>query len=371
MGTRKGISSLLSSVKKNPDDQQRRSTTFEKLMQISPFDSEPNISEIAQQVSEKSVSKSVSKGQTKGQTSGQRSVSKGQTKGQTSGQRNGLTKNVSKTSDEANDFSPSSEYPKKGFFYFRAPGEPRTKSEKILWKYLEKHKNIVINYDDLSEETRIPKTTIRNILRRWSEQNILIKTKAPGNTGLKIEFTPNRQTNGHTLGVSILPSKIDREDLNLSISPETLQTAWPNLARKGFGLEQISQIEKTLTEQGKVLTRVVQGLDHAEWELENEKMVDKSDQPVADPCSWVFRSLARDGYYRRPKGYISPQEQAEKDLEAEAKAVLAARQAAEIKQFEVWKLELSEKDLEEAMKGHPGGPKDAWLRKIWMERNKK
>ena len=128
MGTRKGISSLLSSVKKNPDDQQKRSTTFEKLMQISPFDSEPNISEIAQQVSEKSVSKPVSKGQTKGQTSGQ---------------RNGLTKSVSKISDNNNDFPPSGEHSEKGIFYFRSPGEPRTKSEKILWKYLEKNQIIV------------------------------------------------------------------------------------------------------------------------------------------------------------------------------------------------------------------------------------
>ena len=370
MGTRKGISSLLSSVKKNPDDQQKRSTTFEKLMQISPFDSEPNISEIAQQVSEKSVSKSVSKGQTKGQTSGQRIVSKGQTKGQTSGQRNGLTKSVSKISDNNNDFSPSGEHSEKGIFYFRSPGEPRTKSEKILWKYLEKNQTIVINYDDLSEETRIPRTTIRNVFRRWSEQNILIKTKAPGNAGLKLEFTPNGQTNGQAQGVSILPSKIDREDLNLSISLETLQTAWPNLARKGFGLEQISQIEKILTEQGKGLTRVVQGLDHAEWELENGKMVDKSGQPVADPCSWVYRSLARDGYYRRPKGYISPQEQAEKDDEAEAKALIDARNAADQARFQAWKTGLSENDFQEAMKGFPGGDRDAWLKKVWKERSR-
>jgi len=165
--------------------------------------------------------------------------------------------------------------------------------------------------------------------------------------------------------------KIDREDLNLSISSEVIQTTWPNLARCGFGVEQVQQITANLTAIGKPTDRIVQGLDHLEYELANDQLVDKSGQPVADPCSWAFRALAQNGYYRRPKGYVSPEEQAAKDAEEEARAVIAARQRAEQSQFEAWRAGLSPEELEEAMMGHPGGNKDAWLRKVWKGRGSK
>ena len=142
---------------------------------------------------------------------------------------------------------------------------------------------------------------------------------------------------------------------------------WPNLARSGFGPDQLAQIAQALAELGKSADKIMQSLDHAEWELERGQMLDKDGQPVADPCSWVFTALARTGYYRRPKGYVSPEEQAAKDAEAEAKAV-AARQAAEQAQFEAWRDGLSPDELADALRGHPGGPKDAWLKKMWRDR---
>jgi hypothetical protein len=98
--------------------------------------------------------------------------------------------------------------------------------------------------------------------------------------------------------------------------------------------------------------------------------VDKGGQTVADPCSWAFRALAQNGYYRRPKGYVSPEEQAILDAEQEARALLVARQKAEQAQFEAWRDSLSEEALRQAMQGSPGGPKDAWLKRIWKERDK-
>ena len=143
---------------------------------------------------------------------------------------------------------------------------------------------------------------------------------------------------------------------------------WPHLVQAGFGAAQMEQNVDNLDQLGQPTDRIVAGLDHAEWELENGKMLDKDGQPVADPCSWVFTALARTGYYRRPKGYVSPEEQAAKDAEAEAKAVVAARQAAEQAQFEAWRDGLSPDELANALRGHPGGPKDAWLKKIWRDR---
>ena len=164
--------------------------------------------------------------------------------------------------------------------------------------------------------------------------------------------------------------KIDRENLSISLSAERIALTWPCLARSGFGPDQLAQIGHALAELGKPKDKVLQSLDHAEWELAEGKMLDKDGQPVADPCSWVFRSLARTGYYRRPKGYVSPEEQAIKDAETEAKAVTAARHATEQAQFEAWRDGLSPDELSDAMRGHPGGPKDAWLKKVWKERRK-
>ena len=107
---------------------------------------------------------------------------------------------------------------------------------------------------------------------------------------------------------------------------------------------------------------MVTSLDHAEWELENGKMVDREGQSVADPCSWVFRSLARTGYYRKPKGYVSPEEQAAKDAEETARAVLVATQKSEQAQFEAWKAGLSQEALETAMDGYVAGPKEQWIK---------
>ena len=47
---------------------------------------------------------------------------------------------------------------------------------------------------------------------------------------------------------------------------------------------------------------------------------------------------------------------------------IAARQAAEQAQFEAWRDGLSPDELADALRGHPGGPRDAWLKKVWRDR---
>jgi len=143
---------------------------------------------------------------------------------------------------------------------------------------------------------------------------------------------------------------------------------WPNLATTGFGSHQIEQILQALTELGKPADKIVQSLDHAEWELENGRMFDKGGAPVASPCSWVFRSLAKTGYYRKPKGYVSPEEQALIDTEETAKTLLTIRQRAEQAQFEAWRAGLTPQDLEAAMVGFVGGPKEQWLKAHWIKK---
>jgi hypothetical protein len=102
---------------------------------------------------------------------------------------------------------------------------------------------------------------------------------------------------------------------------------WPELARLGFGTHQIRQICERLEQAGIRPERVMQGLTHAEWELAAGRMRDKAGQSIQNPVNWVFKILATQGYYPRPEGYVSPQEQAERDAAEEVKRVAEARKA--------------------------------------------
>lgn len=70
-------------------------------------------------------------------------------------------------------------------------------------------------------------------------------------------------------------------------------------------------------------------------------MRDKNGEPVANPLNWVFSSLARTGYYRRPQGYISLQEQAEIDAAKEYERLKKAREIHKKSAFEAWRSGLS------------------------------
>jgi hypothetical protein len=136
--------------------------------------------------------------------------------------------------------------------------------------------------------------------------------------------------------------KIDRENLSIfsegtenqkaarsleSLTEDDIAFHWPHLAKAGFGTCQIRQIAERPAQVNISVEKVIQGLSHAEWELETGNMRDKSLAQVTSPLDWVFRSLSTKGYYRKPKGYISPQEQAERDAAEESGRIAEARKA--------------------------------------------
>lgn len=149
------------------------------------------------------------------------------------------------------------------------------------------------------------------------------------------------------------------------LTEQDLAFHWPNLFRQGFGTCQIRQIVQRLTQIGMGTERVIQGLTHAEWELEHGIMRDKNNEPVASPVNWVFSCLARTGYYRRPQGYVSPEEQAELDAAEEEERQKLVRESRRNSAFEAWLSGLSpeEKSAVTAPKGHVWKiPEDTALR---------
>lgn len=145
--------------------------------------------------------------------------------------------------------------------------------------------------------------------------------------------------------------EIDRKSLSVSSEEaETLKAArlleslsdndiafhWPKLAEHGFGTDQIRQILARLAQVNTGPERVMQGLTHAEWELEKGRMRDKSGNQVSSPVRWVFKILAHQGYYPRPEGYRSPEEQAELDATTEQERCTAAAKARQAAEAEAW-----------------------------------
>ena len=273
-----------------------------------------------------------------------------------------------------------------------------TGPQKRVLRYLVEHQGEIIRYVEIAQAGSMPQATAQTVCKRLKALGVLSSQYGSRGVIKGIRFSldkrilekpkpvgyPVNDPSGYPAAdpPSRLPSslptqqpthlttqgplmKIDRK--NLSISLEGIARHWPTLAARGWSVEQMEQVELALAEVGKGAERVVQSLDHAEWELANGQMLDKDGQPVADPCSWVFRALSRTGYYRRPKGYVSPEEQAAKDAEEEARVVIAARQKAESVQFDAWRGGLSDEEMRQAMQGHPGGPKDAWLKSVWKK----
>ena len=161
--------------------------------------------------------------------------------------------------------------------------------------------------------------------------------------------------------LSSLIDKIDRKDLSISyektakqcnlqlLDEEALAFHWPELAKQGFGMEQIRQILMRLEQINVKPDSVVSGLNHAEWALENGCMKDAKDakgEPVGNPVNWVFSILARQGYYPRPPGYVSPEEKMEQDAAIEAERLMKARQARFLSEYTLWLAGLSLEERE-------------------------
>ena len=175
--------------------------------------------------------------------------------------------------------------------------------------------------------------------------------------------------------LSISSGKADQEAISRleALSDADVVFHWPALSRLGFGTHQIRQILQRLAQVHIGADKIAQGLTHAEWAINSGRMHDKSGEPVANPLHWVFTILARQGYYPRPEGYVSPEEQAVLDAGAEKQKLAAARQAHFEAGYTAWEAGLSEAERQTILteQGHKFGPPHIMLKrhfrvKVWQ-----
>lgn len=92
----------------------------------------------------------------------------------------------------------------------------------------------------------------------------------------------------------------------LEISAEDFEIHWPRLHEHKFGPNQIRQIVSHRVTGGETLLDIKNSLYAAEWELERETFPKNR----KGPCNYLFATLKATGTWRRPVGFLTPNEQA-------------------------------------------------------------
>jgi len=218
---------------------------------------------------------------------------------------------------------------------------------------------------ELTEMTELTETT-------WSKKSALTEPTEPTEpTTLEDKKIKN----------SNLSKGAETERL-LQLSDEQVKFHYPHLGKIGFGVDQLRKIISNLERISKSPEKLQVALDHANHEWGNAQqlpLTDASGNPIRKPLDYVFSTLAKTGYYRRPEGYVSPEEQAELDQEAELRALVNVRERVEQAKFDAWVASLADEEREKILEirpGHrPGKPKGvtastaelAWLKSHWIK----
>ncbi len=278
----------------------------------------------------------------------------------------------------------------------------RTEQQWKVAAFIDRHEQISGHSRVIAKEIGVPYATLRRILRDLRQTELIRYGELPRRTGIWVQALPRLRlvlegtsmslcnSSRHTAQTiqadqaasrldrlntshSSIREQTDRTNLDLVshsklkyLSATDIALQWPNLARSGFGVSQIEQILECLIKAGKPTDDIAQGLDHLEWALEHGCLLDSKGEPIRSPCDWAFRCLARQGYYSRPQGYVSPAEQAERDRVDAANAVRRAREEAEMAEFASWLSNLSQADRAQIIRPKRG-PDDVQLRMYWRK----
>lgn len=276
----------------------------------------------------------------------------------------------------------------------------RTEAQKALWSYLCTQGDHITTNDAIAGNLGLPLGTVRRVLRFLEEAGYITKEpwREGWNQGIYIavhgekteqaNWTPkaNTQNGQSTWTVQMdspsspsLDRKIEEEQSIYkrlkNLKQDDIDFHYPALAAIGFGPTQIEQILGRLETVGKNPDRLFEAMEYADWEIDNGGIKDKEGKQVNNPLGFVFQSLARGGYYRKPKGFVSQDELAARDARERAEDELKAQEAADTAAFEVWRRGLSPEDLarlkSEAEKASKFlGPEEVWLKTAWKNKEK-
>lgn len=275
-----------------------------------------------------------------------------------------------------------------------------TQNQRAILSYLLATRPYIIRFAQLGQAVGLREATTRTILRRLAALDFIkFQRERDGLIqGVSISFNASlceQFTQGHSLSQSLsqpvikplseplASKKIDlEEEINLSkdqpgerllrLSDETFAQHWPDVFAVGFGTDQIRLVVESRRAAGKSNSRLVEGLDHADFELrelrEHHKVrLDHKGIPVTNFAKYIFNALCPNGYYNRPKGYVSPAEQAERDAEEEARRVVEAHKKREEAEFQAWLCGLKPEERGAILREAPPGPADMTLKIAWRK----
>ncbi|WP_319779042.1 hypothetical protein [Maridesulfovibrio sp.] len=163
----------------------------------------------------------------------------------------------------------------------------------------------------------------------------------------------------------------------LSISTDEFQILWPRLHDERFGSDQIRQIIQHRLSFDETILDIENSLHAAEWELEH----DTFPKARKGPCNYFFATLKSKGTWRRPVGFLTPNEQAlanaKKEILTELKSIeqkkiKQAEQDAQDADFESWLATLSDDELNEidarcSLPLSTDASKRGWRKTFWAK----
>ena len=282
-------------------------------------------------------------------------------------------------------------------------------------------KPYIIRFREVGQAAGLGEASARTIMRRLENLGFLTFRKArDGNLqGVRIAFNQqlveeylqslhSSQSPGHSPGLTASLSKSQSQDLieghtpsqpvtqpaslqasqspplqidrNNSLSIQSVEEwddalialMWPKVHEAGLRLEQLTQAAAARAKLGKgldpELVRV--SLDRAQWELEEKGCLADlaSGKEVRSAPAYIYTALARWGTLRAHPDYVSREEVEAKAAAEEARHRKEAAELLEDQRFHEFMAGLSPEALEEAMRGHRGGPREAWLKFVWRSR---
>ncbi len=243
-----------------------------------------------------------------------------------------------------------------------------TKYQRDILSYLLATRPYIIRYAQLGQAVGLGEATTRTILRRLAALDFIkFQRLRDGQIqGVSISFNASlceQFTQGQSLSQSLSqpvikplskPLASKKMDLEEEINPseavaeklakltdKQIAMNWPELAAKGFRSHDLRRILKNLALLGLTDAYLVEGLSHGDYELHalrkgKTPLRKASGELVRDPYAYVVGALFKSGVYRRPEGYVSPAEQAEKDAEEEARRFAEAHKKREEAEFQAW-----------------------------------